>query len=121
MSAGSITAALAAVLLVLLAVVATPAHAQTPNRVYRLGHLSPSALGEQISREEFSKRIVDDAGFADRWGDLGPVYGQQWRAWATVDGRCIDQLSNAVDLLRRDPDSRRIVVSALKPTVAFLL
>lgn len=50
--------------------------------------------------------------WADENGDLGPVYGQQWRAWSAVDGRCIDQLSNAVDLLRRDPDSRRIVVSA---------
>ncbi|MDQ5909709.1 MAG: thymidylate synthase [Pseudomonadota bacterium] len=50
--------------------------------------------------------------WADENGDLGPVYGQQWRAWATVDGRCIDQLASAVDLLRRDPDSRRIVVSA---------
>lgn len=50
--------------------------------------------------------------WADENGDLGPVYGQQWRAWATVDGRCIDQLANAVELLRRDPDSRRIVVSA---------
>lgn len=50
--------------------------------------------------------------WADENGDLGPVYGQQWRAWSTVDGRCIDQLANAVDMLRRDPDSRRIVVSA---------
>lgn len=50
--------------------------------------------------------------WADEHGDLGPIYGQQWRAWATADGRCIDQLSNAIDLLRRDPDSRRIVVSA---------
>lgn len=50
--------------------------------------------------------------WADENGNLGPVYGQQWRAWAAVDGRCIDQLSNAIDLLRRDPDSRRIVVSA---------
>ncbi len=50
--------------------------------------------------------------WADENGDLGPVYGQQWRAWAAIDGRCIDQLTNAVDLLRRDPDSRRIIVSA---------
>lgn len=50
--------------------------------------------------------------WADEHGDLGPIYGQQWRAWTAADGRCIDQLSNAIDLLRRDPDSRRIVVSA---------
>ena len=50
--------------------------------------------------------------WADENGDLGPIYGKQWRAWETADGRCIDQLAGAVDLLRRDPDSRRIVVSA---------
>ncbi|HOW76368.1 MAG TPA: thymidylate synthase [Candidatus Competibacteraceae bacterium] len=50
--------------------------------------------------------------WADENGDLGPIYGQQWRAWQTIDGRCIDQLANAVDLLQHDPDSRRIVVSA---------
>lgn len=50
--------------------------------------------------------------WADEDGNLGPVYGQQWRAWTAVDGRCIDQLSAALDLLRRDPDSRRIIVSA---------
>lgn len=50
--------------------------------------------------------------WADENGDLGPVYGQQWRAWAAADGRCIDQLTHAIDLLRRDPNSRRIIVSA---------
>jgi len=50
--------------------------------------------------------------WADENGDLGPIYGQQWRSWATADGRCIDQLANTVDRLRRDPDSRRMVVSA---------
>ena len=50
--------------------------------------------------------------WADANGDLGPIYGQQWRSWEATDGRRIDQLANAVELLRRDPDSRRIVVSA---------
>jgi thymidylate synthase len=50
--------------------------------------------------------------WADENGDLGPIYGKQWRAWDTADGRRIDQLAGAVELLRRDPDSRRIVVSA---------
>lgn len=50
--------------------------------------------------------------WADANGDLGPIYGQQWRNWEAADGRRIDQLANAVELLRRDPDSRRIVVSA---------
>lgn len=50
--------------------------------------------------------------WADADGDLGPIYGKQWTAWETGDGRCINQLANAMELLRRDPDSRRIVVSA---------
>ncbi|WP_375485686.1 thymidylate synthase [uncultured Mycobacterium sp.] len=52
----------------------------------------------------------------DEWasptGDLGPVYGVQWRSWPTPSGEHIDQISNALELLRTDPDSRRIIVSA---------
>jgi thymidylate synthase len=52
----------------------------------------------------------------DEWanaaGELGPVYGKQWRAWQTADGRSIDQIAQAVELLKSNPDSRRIVVSA---------
>lgn len=50
--------------------------------------------------------------WADENGDLGPVYGVQWRSWPAPDGRSIDQLAQAIELLRRDPDSRRIIVSA---------
>ena len=50
--------------------------------------------------------------WADENGDLGPVYGKQWRAWGTADGRQIDQLSNVLQQLKQDPDSRRIIVSA---------
>ena len=50
--------------------------------------------------------------WADEHGELGPVYGKQWRAWATANGRTLDQISAAIELIRRDPDSRRIVVSA---------
>jgi thymidylate synthase len=50
--------------------------------------------------------------WADANGDLGPVYGAQWRAWPTPDGRHIDQISDVLDTLRRDPDSRRMIVSA---------
>ena len=50
--------------------------------------------------------------WADENGDLGPVYGAQWRCWPAPDGTCIDQIARAVELIRRDPASRRIVVSA---------
>jgi thymidylate synthase len=50
--------------------------------------------------------------WADESGDLGPVYGRQWRAWGTADGRQVDQIARLVEGLRRDPDSRRHVVSA---------
>ena len=50
--------------------------------------------------------------WADEHGNLGPVYGAQWRAWPTVDGGHIDQIQRALDLIRTNPDSRRIIVSA---------
>jgi thymidylate synthase len=50
--------------------------------------------------------------WADERGDLGPVYGKQWRSWAAADGREIDQLTHVVDELRVNPNSRRLVVSA---------
>lgn len=50
--------------------------------------------------------------WADEQGELGPVYGRQWRAWATADGRHIDQIARVIQQLREDPDSRRIIVSA---------
>ncbi len=50
--------------------------------------------------------------WADANGDLGPVYGHQWRSWTAADGRTIDQIAEAVRLIRTQPDSRRIIVSA---------
>lgn len=53
--------------------------------------------------------------WADVAGDLGPVYGRQWRDWAAADGRRIDQIAELVELIRRDPASRRQIVSAWNP------
>jgi thymidylate synthase len=50
--------------------------------------------------------------WADEHGDLGPVYGKQWRAWPTADGRIVDQIRWVVEEIRRNPDSRRLIVSA---------
>ncbi len=55
-------------------------------------------------------RIWDE--WADDNGDLGPVYGHQWRSWQGADGRTIDQISLALDTIKTNPDSRRIIVSA---------
>ena len=50
--------------------------------------------------------------WADADGELGPVYGRQWRSWAGADGRSVDQIAWVVDEIRRNPDSRRLIVSA---------
>jgi thymidylate synthase len=53
--------------------------------------------------------------WADENGDLGPVYGKQWRSWPAADGRVIDQLGQVVQMIHRTPDSRRLVVTAWNP------
>ena len=53
--------------------------------------------------------------WADENGDLGPVYGRQWRSWAKPDGGAVDQISWLVDEIRRNPDSRRLIVTAWNP------
>jgi len=53
--------------------------------------------------------------WADEYGNLGPVYGYQWRSWPTAHGKHIDQISQVIDSLRRNPDSRRHIVSAWNP------
>ena len=53
--------------------------------------------------------------WADENGELGPVYGHQWRSWPTPDGRTIDQISMIIDTIKHNPDSRRILVSAWNP------
>jgi thymidylate synthase len=68
--------------------------------------------GEQISQEDFERRIVSDDSFARKWGDLGPVYGKQWRKWLGADGREYDQIADVVRMLRENPASRRILFHA---------
>jgi thymidylate synthase len=58
-------------------------------------------------------RIWDE--WADEHGDLGPVYGRQWRSWPARDGGNIDQIANVVEAIRRNPDSRRLIVTAWNP------
>ena len=65
--------------------------------------------GDQVSQAEFEARVLGDRDFADKWGDLGPVYGKQWRRWKTADGREIDQIQQVIDEIRANPTSRRII------------
>lgn len=60
--------------------------------------------------KENGVRIWDE--WADENGDLGPVYGSQWRSWRTADGDSIDQISQVIDQIKTNPDSRRLIVSA---------
>jgi thymidylate synthase len=62
--------------------------------------------------QEFTEKIKVDKKFAEKWGELGPVYGYQWRNWPTPRSQHIDQIKNAIDTIKNNPDSRRIIVSA---------
>jgi len=62
---------------------------------------------------EHGVKIWDE--WADEYGDLGPVYGKQWRSWSVPDGRPVDQIREVVETLKTNPDSRRMIVSAWNP------
>lgn len=62
-----------------------------------------------ITQDAFEQRILADEKFAKQWGDLGPVYGKQWRRWLGADGKEHDQVQGVVDALKNNPASRRIL------------
>ncbi len=64
---------------------------------------------------EHGVRIWDE--WADENGDLGPVYGAQWRSWPAADGRSIDQIANLIEAIKTTPNSRRLIVSAWNPAL----
>ena len=75
---------------------------------------SKSAEYDGIDMKEFAARIAADADFAAKWGDLGPVYGYQWRFWPGPNGP-VDQLRDVLEGIRSNPDGRRHIVSAWNP------
>ena len=87
-----------------------------PYRHYLMQHggAVPDSSSEEWLKgiHEFTDKIKNDSSFAKKWGELGPVYGYQWRQWPTPDGKHIDQIARAIDLIKNNPDSRRIIVSA---------
>jgi thymidylate synthase len=72
-------------------------------------------LNSKESKEEFINKIKTDDEFAKKWGELGPIYGKQWRKWADYyngSAEYTDQISNLINDLKTNPDSRRLMVSA---------
>ena len=65
--------------------------------------------------ETFCQRILNDDDFASKYGELGNIYGSQWRHWKTTQGETIDQLAQVIEMLKTSPDSRRLLVSAWNP------
>jgi thymidylate synthase len=70
------------------------------------------ATGEDISQEVFEQRIVEDDAFAAQWGELGPVYGKQWRRWEGNDGVQYDQIADLIETIKTNPSSRRMLFHA---------
>lgn len=89
-------------------------HLQETGKSHITQHGTPDLWKTEM--KQFVEKIKTDETFANTWGGLGPVYGYQWRHWKNPDGSEIDQLANAVDLIKNNPDSRRIIVTAWNPS-----
>nr|WP_295973977.1 thymidylate synthase [uncultured Bacillus sp.] len=72
-------------------------------------------LQYEAEMNAFVKKILSDDRFAQTYGDLGPVYGKQWRAWETTTGGEIDQLKDLVEQIKTNPNSRRLILSSWSP------
>ncbi|PZL73364.1 thymidylate synthase [Enterococcus plantarum] len=79
--------------------------------------LTDEAFKETYEKEhtKFCDAILLDDNFASKYGELGNIYGAQWRHWETKDGGFIDQLKNVIEMIKKTPDSRRLIVSAWNP------
>ncbi|MCI3922381.1 thymidylate synthase [Paenibacillus sp. TRM 82003] len=81
---------------------------------FALRALQDEAFAEayEAEMERFKRRVLVDDDFANEYGELGNVYGKQWRRWETSRGESIDQLKGVVEEIKRNPDSRRLIVSS---------
>ncbi len=70
----------------------------------------------KAQQKAFVEKVIADEAFAADYGNLGPIYGYQWRHWKTPEGAEIDQLMNVVEQIKKTPDSRRLIVSAWNPS-----
>jgi thymidylate synthase len=73
----------------------------------------------ELTMEAFIEQIKNSADFAKKWGELGPIYGRQWRRWPAGDGREIDQLAWAINKVKKYPDRKHTVVSAWNPEYIY--
>lgn len=69
----------------------------------------------QVEKKKFDQSILNDDAFAPKFGNLGDVYGAQWRHWQKRDGGFIDQIADVIEQIKKTPDSRRLIVSAWNP------
>ncbi|EAG3842172.1 thymidylate synthase [Listeria monocytogenes] len=69
----------------------------------------------QAEMDKFKTRILEDKAFANKYGELGNIYGKQWREWKTSQGETIDQLEDLIEMIKTNPNSRRLIVSAWNP------
>jgi thymidylate synthase len=94
----------------------------TKGRINIEGDDTIKILNDTLTQEEFINKIKTDDKFAEKWGELGPVYGKQWRSWEVdtsylgndewTEGKDIDQIENLINDLKTNPDSRRLMVNA---------
>ncbi|MGX7014043.1 thymidylate synthase [Vagococcus silagei] len=79
--------------------------------------LVDEAFNEQYQKESqaFCQKIIEDDDFCEKYGELGNIYGAQWRHWQTSTGETIDQLSQVIEMIKQNPDSRRLIVSTWNP------
>ncbi|MBI2010081.1 MAG: thymidylate synthase [Candidatus Chisholmbacteria bacterium] len=73
----------------------------------------------KLSLEEFREKIKTNDTFSEKWGDIGPVYGYQWRNWPAADGRHIDQLAWVMEKIRLKPQKKHYIVSAWNPEYIY--
>lgn len=69
----------------------------------------------QAEMKAFCAKILEDEAFAEKYGDLGNIYGSQWRHWETKEGGFIDQLGDVIEMIKTNPNSRRLIISAWNP------
>ena len=69
----------------------------------------------QAEMKKFQDYVLNDAEFSKEFGDLGDVYGKQWRSWEMRNGETLDQIANVIDQIKHNPDSRRLIVTAWNP------